>query len=72
MVQGLLQLQRVGLVAQPGIEPVSPVLEGGFSTTAPPGKSRPHPFLTGSLWGHLLVTSQDGVGLASRAPTISL
>lgn len=47
---------------------MSPVLEGGFLTTAPPGKSCPYPFLTVSLWGHLLVTSQDGVGLASRAP----
>ena len=47
---------------------MSPVLEGGFLSTGPPGKSRPYPFLTGSLWGHLVVTSQDGVGLASRAP----
>ena len=72
MVQGLLQLWHMGLVARPGIKPMSPVLEGGFLTTAPPGKSHPYPFLTGSLWGHLLVTSQDGVGLASRVPTISL
>ena len=28
------------LVPQPGIEPVSPELEGGFLTTAPPGKSQ--------------------------------
>ena len=27
------------LVSQPGIEPTSPALEGGFSTTGPPGKS---------------------------------
>ena len=27
------------LVSQAGIEPVSPVLEGGFLTTGPPGKS---------------------------------
>ena len=27
------------LVPQPGLEPVSPALEGGFSTTGPPGKS---------------------------------
>ena len=28
------------LVPRPGIEPVSPALEGGFFTTAPPGKSQ--------------------------------
>ena len=27
------------LVPRPGIEPVSPALEGGFLTTGPPGKS---------------------------------
>ena len=27
------------LVPQPGIEPMSPALEGGFLTTGPPGKS---------------------------------
>ena len=27
------------LVPRPGIEPTSPALEGGFSTTGPPGKS---------------------------------
>ena len=27
------------LLPQPGIEPASPVLQGGFSTTGPPGKS---------------------------------
>ena len=27
------------LVPQPGIEPMSPTLEGGFLTTGPPGKS---------------------------------
>ena len=31
---------------------MSPVLEGGFLSTGPPGKSHPYPFLTGSLWGH--------------------
>ena len=25
---------------EPGIEPVSPALSGGFSTTEPPGKSK--------------------------------
>ena len=29
------------LVPRPGIEPASPALEGGFFTTAPPGKSLP-------------------------------
>ena len=28
------------LVLQPGIEPASPALEGGFLTTGPPGKSQ--------------------------------
>ena len=27
------------LVPQPGIEPVSPALQGGYLTTGPPGKS---------------------------------
>ena len=27
------------LVPQPGVKPTSPALEGGFSTTGPPGKS---------------------------------
>ena len=27
------------LVAQPGIEPIAPTLEGGFFTTGPPEKS---------------------------------
>ena len=28
---------------RPGLEPVSPALAGGFSTTAPPGKPNPSP-----------------------------
>ena len=28
------------LVARPGIKPMCPVLEGGFLTTGPPGKSQ--------------------------------
>ena len=28
------------LVPQPGIDPTSPALEGGFLTTGPPGKSQ--------------------------------
>ena len=28
-----------------GLEPVSPALAGGFLNTAPPGKSKFHPFL---------------------------
>ena len=34
------------LIPRPGIEPVSPVLEGRFLTTGPPGKS-PRRFLKG-------------------------
>ena len=33
------------LVPQPGIEPTSPALEGGFLTTGPPGKSRNNLFI---------------------------
>ena len=37
---GLVAPRHVGiLVPQPGIEPVSPALEGGFLTTGPPGRS---------------------------------
>ena len=30
------------LSSQPGIEPASPALEGGFFTTGPPGKAVPN------------------------------
>ena len=33
---------------KPGLEPVSPALAGGFSTTAPPGKPYSDPFLKGN------------------------
>ena len=37
---GLVALWHVGILApRPGIEPMSPVLEGGFLTTRQPGKS---------------------------------
>ena len=37
---GLVAPKACGiLIPQPGIEPVSPALEGGFLTTGPPGKS---------------------------------
>ena len=40
VARGLSCLTACGiLVPQPGIEPASPALEGGFFTTAPPGKS---------------------------------
>ena len=40
MARGLSSPAACGiLVPRPGIEPPSPVLEGGFSTTGPPGKS---------------------------------
>ena len=39
---------------RPGLEPVSPALAGGFSTTAPPGKPWHHLLI--STWG-MLVTS---------------
>ena len=35
----------------PGLEPVSPALAGGFLTTAPPGKSSHHFFISFSLHG---------------------
>ena len=36
----------------PRLEPMSPALAGGFSTTMPPGKSPPRTFLEGTchLW----------------------
>ena len=39
---GLVALRQLNLwdLPGPGIKPVSPALAGGFSTTAPPGKSR--------------------------------
>ena len=37
----------------PGVEPVSPALEGGFLTTAAPAKSQPEFFLRG--WPALLL-----------------
>ena len=50
-----LPFPTLGDLADPGIEPMSPALAGGFSTTAPPGNpllehrdwpSNPEP------WGH--------------------
>ena len=38
------------LVARPGIEPASPVLEGGFFTTGPPGKSQRGYFFTHKIF----------------------
>ena len=35
----------------PGLEPMSPALAGGFSTTVPPGKPGTRSFLGGSLPG---------------------
>jgi len=37
------------LVPQPGIEPVSLVLQGRFLTTGPPGKSQIRGFKTGNI-----------------------
>ena len=40
VTRGLIYPAACGiLIPQPGIEPVSPALEGGFFTTGPPGKS---------------------------------
>ena len=44
-LKGLVAPQHVGLVLQPGIEPSSRVVQGGFSTPGPPGKSHLHPLL---------------------------
>ena len=48
------------LSSQPGIEPASPVFQGGFLTTGPPGKSLSH-FLkiTILLWWYILDTWVD-------------
>ena len=37
-------LRGMGDLPRPGLEPVSPVLAGRFSTTAPPGKPRSNVF----------------------------
>ena len=34
------------LVPQPGLEPMSPALQGGFLTTGPPGKSLRQTFIS--------------------------
>ena len=46
------------LIPQPGTEPVSPALEGGFLTTGPPGKS-----LHSNSWENLV---EKNSGLASK------
>ena len=46
------------LIPQPGTEPVSPALEGGFLTTGPPGKS-----LHSNSWKNL---GEKNSGLASK------
>ena len=38
---------------RPGLEPVSPALAGGFSTTAPPGKPHHSFFICSFIDGHL-------------------
>ena len=52
------------LVPRRGIEPMSPALEGGFSTTGPPGKSRvwnskwkSFPLRVSKAWLHCLLAS---------------
>ena len=61
------------LVPQPGIEPASPALEGGFLTTRPPGKSL-FDFL---IWTHSLLLvpvtdfwSPHEMGATSRKPIL--
>ena len=52
-------LKGCGILApQPGIEPESPALEGGFLTTGSPGKLRIHYFLMapGSPWCGFAIT----------------
>lgn len=67
VVQGLLQLQHVGLRFDQESNPCPLYWKEIFNNCTPRevlSLSVPH----SALWGHLLVTSQDGVGLASRAP----
>ena len=47
------------LVPQPGIEPMSPALEGGVLTTGPPGKSQYLGFEHGLLLGDKVVFPQS-------------
>ena len=42
------------LVLQPGIEPMSPALEGRFLTTGPPGKSPSFLFYSGKIFKSIL------------------
>ena len=49
LLRGMWDLPR------PGLEPVSPVLAGGFSTTAPPGKPPLAVFNTNCVYTHPLI-----------------
>ena len=62
---GLVAPQHVGiLVVQPGIEPASPALEGGFLTTRPPVKSLFFFFADPHFDGWLTGRMQKGKGMA--------
>ena len=47
----------------PGIEPVSPALAGGFSTTAPPGKPLVHSFVAAAA-GMSMLRLQKRLGFS--------
>ena len=57
------------LVAQPGIEPVTPALQSGFLTTGPPGKSHRVTFLIGLVgWYCHLMARCQGCKMHRPAP----
>ena len=56
LLRGMWDLPR------PGLEPVSPALAGGFSTTAPPGKPSGNVFISGLFQANH--TPTEGVLLA--------
>ena len=69
----LVAPQYVGMLApQPGIEPASPALEGGFLTTGPPGKNQRMFFFFFSFFlsFNLLATLSDmwDLGSLTRDP----
>ena len=66
MAHGLSCSTECGNLPRPGLEPVSPALAGGFSTTAPPGKPyilfyKVKLFITSPLSCHLLSEEEKRV-----------
>ena len=47
------------LVPQPGLEPMSPALQGGFLTTGPPGKSLRQTFISNTFTVEFLISFES-------------